>query len=828
MAPVPPSGTITFLFSDVVGSTHLWAEDPTSMSASLQVRLGLHLGEAEERNGDYFGPVVNLAARVEAAGHGGQTLVTDVVRQAAQVDARQLGVFSLRGVSEKVAIFQVGGCDFPPLRVADSTSTNLPSAPTALIGRADDVRSIRTALRTSRLVTLVAGGGTGKTRLSLAVGDEELPSRRAGVWFVDLTPVADPQDLEAAIASAMGVELTMGDATQQILEFMSDKDLLLILDNCEHLVVACADFAEAFLMRPGESQLLTTSRERLDVHGERALQIPPLAVSDADSPAAQLFVERATTASSGFTVDADGLAAIVELCRRLDGLPLAIELAAARSTILTPAELLAGIDDRFRLLHGGRRRQRQRTLESTLDWSYNLLDDEEQRALRLLGIFSGTFDLDAATTVLGVSRHVAIDHVESLVAKSLVERIPVDGISRFRLLETTAAYAQHALAANGESEAARDLHLEHYHRASEPFWERSLFWGFAPAVDRFSRDRSNIVAAFDWASAQGRPQLAAELLSGALGALLDDDLGAMRLIDAAIESIDNPEDPRALALHESRLAAATVATDWGGVLASTQVLGASSSPTSRVIGTGWGAFLSLAFDPGHSRRLFDAAEVGRPRERAARTGRHPLRGLPPGDAQPGPALRGRVRGRPGRGRIGFRHLGRRHRERVQGSRRPLRGGLPAPPRPARRGDVGRHPCSVHPEPVRNAGLLPGAVPDRPRRGRRRRAPAPTSRDAERIGTRSARGRHHAAAVRGDGARRGRPRHGPPAAADHGLPADARPLAVQRPPRRRARDRRRVRCVGGADHPRRPARPSAGVHRGLADRDPTSGMELDPV
>ena len=669
MAHGPPSGTVTFLFSDVVGSTHLWAEDPAAMSASLQVhddivrnvieqhggyvfttagdafcvaferatggvaaaeaiqdelrgaawpgptlrvRLGLHLGEAEERNGDYFGPVVNLAARVESAGHGGQTLVTDVVRQAAQIDARQLGAFSLRGVTEKVTIFQVGDEVFPPLRVADSTSTNLLSAPAALIGRADDVRSARTALRSGRLVTLVAGGGTGKTRLSLAVGDEELPSRRAGVWFVDLTPVADPQGLEAAIASAMGVELTVGDATQQILEFLSDKDLLLILDNCEHVVDACADFAEAFLMRPGESVLLATSRERLDVDGERALQIPPLAVTNADSPAVQLFVERATTASSDFTVDADGLDAIVQLCRRLDGLPLAIELAAARSTILTPEELLAGIDDRFRLLHGGRRRQRQRTLESTLDWSYDLLDAEEQRALRAFGVFSGTFDLEAVARVLGVSRHVAIDHVESLVAKSLVDRISVDGVSRFRLLETTAAYAQQALAANEESQAVRDLHLDHYHRASEPFWERSLFWGFAPSVDRFSHDRSNIVAAFDWASARGRPQVAAELLSGALGALLDDDLGAMRLIDAAIAAIDDPEDPRVLTLHESRLAAATVATDWGKVLASTKVLGVSSSPAFRAIGTGWGSFLSLAFDARHSRRLLDAAEVDLP------------------------------------------------------------------------------------------------------------------------------------------------------------------------------------------------------------------------
>lgn len=248
-----PSGTVTFLFTDVEGSTHLWSDDPEAMSASLRahddivrsaieecggyvfttagdafcaafqratdgvaaamsmqarlsaavwpgpalrVRAGLHLGEAEERNGDYFGPVVNLAARVESAGHGGQTLVTDVVRQAAQSEAQDLGTYSLRDVPDQVRIFQIGSGEFPRLRVNDSSSTNLPTAQTTLIGRAEQVRSVRTALRSSRLVTLVAGGGTGKTRLSIAVGDEELPGRRDGVWFADLTAVSEPHELE--------------------------------------------------------------------------------------------------------------------------------------------------------------------------------------------------------------------------------------------------------------------------------------------------------------------------------------------------------------------------------------------------------------------------------------------------------------------------------------------------------------------------------------------------------------------------------------------------------------------------------------------------------
>lgn len=189
------------------------------------------------------------------------------------------------------------------------------------------------------------------------------------MWFVDLTAVADPQDLQPVIATAMGVELGGGDPLGQLLEFVSDKDLLLVLDNCEHLVDDCA---EAFLARSGESQILATSRERLDVDGEQTVQLPSLAVADAESPAVRLFVERATSVNSHFALETAGGDVVVELCRRLDGLPLAIELAAARSTTLTPAELLAGIDDRFRILSGGRRRQRQRTLESTLDWSYQL------------------------------------------------------------------------------------------------------------------------------------------------------------------------------------------------------------------------------------------------------------------------------------------------------------------------------------------------------------------------------------------------------------------------------------------------------------------------
>lgn len=656
-----PSGTVTFLFTDVEGSTHLWADDSDAMSASLRVhddivrsaieerggyvfttagdafcaafrratdgvasatsmqaalsavswpgpelrvRVGIHLGEAEERNGDYFGPVVNLAARVESTGHGGQTLITDVVRQAAQIEARDLGAYSLRGVPDQVRIFQIGPGEFPRLRVNDSSSTNLPTSRTTLIGRAAQVRSVRTALRASRLVTLVAGGGTGKTRLSIAVGDEELPGRRDGVWFADLTAVAEPHELEPAIANAMQLSLGAGDPTGQILQFVTGKDMLLVLDNCEHLVDECAGFAEAFLSQSGESQILATSREALDIEGERTLQIPPLPVVDTDSPSVQLFIERAVAVSSAFVVDGEGRDTIVELCRRLDGLPLAIELAAARSTVMSPHELLAGIDDRFRVLHGARRRQRQRTLESTLDWSYNLLDPTEQRALRSLGAFVGTFDLDAAASVIGAARHVAADLIESLVAKSLVDRVVIESVSRFRLFETTTAYAQQNLVAAGESEAARDRHLEHYHGLNAHLELDSLWKDFG-ALDVFRQDRPNIVAAFEWGASQDRWQIAGELLSGALRVLLDDDQGALRLIDRSIAALDDPDGGLVLKLHESRLLVAILATDWGRVNSSIVALSKSPQPLSRVLGRSVEALLWLTMDLGRAKLILD-------------------------------------------------------------------------------------------------------------------------------------------------------------------------------------------------------------------------------
>lgn len=636
---VLPSGIVTFLFTDVEGSTLLWAEDRRRMAASLEahdeilraafesrggfvfttagdsfavafsrasnavaaaeaaqaglsetpwpgpvlgVRMGLHLGEAQERGGDYFGPVVNTTARLEAAGHGGQVLLTEPVRQAAEVSARDLGVHHLRDVADPLQIWQLGDGDFPPLRVVNPGLTNLPAAATDLVGRSEDLRNIRKAFDTARAVTLTAGGGTGKTRLAMAVGEDELPHRADGVWFVDLTPVSDGSLVVSAVAAGLGLNLLAGDPSEQILDFVANKDLLLIVDNCEHLIDEAAEFAERFIARPGRATLLATSRERLDVDGEQVVVVPPLSADDEGSAAVELFIRRAAELDSTFALNEEDRAVVARLCRRLDGVPLAIELAAARSSVLSPEELLAGIEDRFALLHGGRRRQRQRTLEATLDWSYNLLDSDEQALLRVLGVFVGTFDLDAVAAVAGVSRGVAVDLVDSLMAKSLVVREGTSGLARFRLFETTAAYAQQHLADAGEAITVRDRHLDHY-------LGLALRYPLAMSADLAARtvlgsDKANLVAAFEWAASQHQWPTAARLLLGAFAVFHPYPIEGIELVDRCVAHLSTDEHDLAMRLISNQWTLHLLTTDGRKVIADRRRLSESPTPLHQIYG----------------------------------------------------------------------------------------------------------------------------------------------------------------------------------------------------------------------------------------------------
>lgn len=552
-----PSGTVTFLFTDVEGSTSLWATDAEAMSASLsahdrtlrgeferrggyvfttagdsfcvafqrvsdaiaaaaaaqgslaevdwpgpelRVRMGLHLGEADERDGDYFGPTVNLAARVEAVGHGGQVLMTDAVRSATGVAATDLGEHRLRDVSVPVRIWQLGDGTFPALRTANARS-NLPVAATRLIGRDDEVRTVRVLLSEHRLVTLLATGGAGKTRLAVAVGEAELEHRRDGVCFVDLTTAEDDSGVGPAVAAALDLEPDSSDYHGEITRYLAGRRMLLILDNCEHVIDGCADLAGSVLADRGHSVLLTTSREWLDVEGERVFRVPALACDSAESAGVKLFVDRAAANSPEFELDDENLPPVMEICQRLDGLPLAIELAASRVATMSPSTIAAGLDDRFGLLSSGRRRRRRQALEATIDWSYDLLDDDERRTFRVLGVFTGSFDVRAVAAISDTDEHSTHDLVESLVGRSLVA--PSDEVpDRFRLLETIKAYAEDRLDAEDESQLLIERHASH-------FLERAYVEDPLDVDDRFRQarlrlDQANLLLAADVLERQQR------------------------------------------------------------------------------------------------------------------------------------------------------------------------------------------------------------------------------------------------------------------------------------------------------------------------------------
>ena len=674
-----PTGTVTFLFTDVEGSTRLWADDEDAMSRSLElhddilrgaigaaegyvfttagdsfaaafarasdavraateaqarlaaaewpgptlrVRIGIHVGEAEERAGDYFGTVVNTAARVEAAGHGGQILLTEQARAVAGVDAIDLGSHRLRDVAEPIALFQVGNGDFPPLRVLDPRLSNLPARPTRLVGREDDVTRVRRLLATDRLVTLNAVGGSGKTRLALAVGESELTHRPGGVWFVDLAAVMSDLELPEAVAGAIGLSLRVGDPVEQIIAYLADQVALVILDNCEHLVDAVADFADRFLSVSGRSSLLATSREMLDVEGERVFRVAPLPTDGPDSPGVTLFVDRAAAIEPDFILDGSNRDTVAALCTRLDGIPLAIELAAIQVAVMTPAELLAGLDDRFQLLSGGRRRGRQRTLEATLDWSYDLLDDDARTVFRALGVFVDGFDLEAAAAVTGSSRGKVAAMVQSLVTKSLVVRLDRDGTSRFGMLESVKAYAEDRLVDAGEAGDVRARHTEHF-RTLATAGGRVLFADLRRSF-ALRHDLSNMTAAFEAMAAAGDWIGAAELLNGSFASYecFGRVIEGLALLDRSVEHIGEIDSDLADHLIAHSLAALVTVDDFAQAQRNAVRISESSVPYLRAFGMcfhGWAVSYS---QPDRSKRLMVDAQDELDRARHDTPGRN--------------------------------------------------------------------------------------------------------------------------------------------------------------------------------------------------------------
>jgi predicted ATPase/class 3 adenylate cyclase len=539
-----PVGTVTFLFTDIEGSTRLWQEDEASMRTAmarhdqllravvarhggvvfstmgdglaaafqmastavacaveaqgvlhqeswgtvrpLQVRMGLHTGEAELRDGDYFGTTVSRAARLAAVGHGGQTLCSSATADLIHDHLKEgviladLGEHRLRDLSEPLRIFQVEHpgvpSRFPSLRSLDAFPGNLPLQMSSFIGRAQELDLVGTALGEHRLVTLTGVGGVGKTRLALQAAADLLPRFPDGAWMVALAAVRDPDRVTEAVAGVFRVTARPGLSLEEsLVVFLHDQRLLLVVDNCEHLLRPAASLVARIEQACPGVRVLATSREGLGLRGEQILVVPSLAqpaeggsAQDlAAYEAVQLFMDRARLVKASFALDAYNAEGVQQVCARLDGLPLAIELAAARIPAMNPTELSRRLDQRFRLLTGGDRLavERHQTLRATIDWSYELCSQAERTLLARLSVFSGGSTLDAVEAVSAaapVESDEIVDLVSSLVARSLV--VADDGglDTRYRLLETIRQYGVERLAEDSENETLRALHADYY------------------------------------------------------------------------------------------------------------------------------------------------------------------------------------------------------------------------------------------------------------------------------------------------------------------------------------------------------------------------------
>jgi predicted ATPase len=481
MTAAAPSGVVTFLFTDVEGSTRRWEANADAMRAALAahdevlrsaieahggwlfkhtgdgvcaafasptgavdaavaaqrslelpVRMGIATGEAELREGDYFGAVLNRAARVMAAGHGGQILLADsTAGLLSGVDLLDLGPRRLRDLPTSVQVFQVQAeglrTDFPSLRALDAGPGNLRPAPTSFIGRESELDEVQAAVKAHRLVTLTGVGGVGKTRLALEVAARLVDEFPDGVWFFELAAVTDPAAVPDAVAAVLGITQQPGKTvSESVAAALEGRLRLLVFDNCEHVLDAAADLIEAILRQSATVRVVATSREGLGVAQEQVWPVPSLDIgAGIDSAAVSLFVERAQGIAPSFAmVNGDESAAVVEICQRLDGIPLAIELAASRMASMTASEVRDRLDQRFRLLVGSRRGlERHHTLRHAVAWSYDLLEDIEKTVLDRCSVFAGGFDLQSACAVAGsddLDEYAIREVLDALVRKSLL------------------------------------------------------------------------------------------------------------------------------------------------------------------------------------------------------------------------------------------------------------------------------------------------------------------------------------------------------------------------------------------------------------------------
>lgn len=619
-----PTGTVTFLLTDIEGSTALWERDPGGMAIvverhyeildevvvrhggvrpdeqgegdsvvavfvrasdaavaaleahralselGLAVRMALHTGESDLRgSSNYFGSTIIRCARLRAIGHGGQILVSDATRTLIGDHPpetgwlRDLGSHRLKDLGRPERVWQLcpreGRVEYPPLRSLDAFGHNLPTRLTAVVGRQAETAEVSAALAGGRLVTLVGSGGVGKTRLALQVAAELVDQFDGGVWWTELAAVTDSTALAGAVLTAMGMP-TQQDArpVASLDDHLEGRSALFVLDNCEHLISAAALFVDELLGALPAVSVLATSREPLGVDGETVWRVPSLDLparvenegvveSVGRSDAGRLFVERARQAHQGWELTEEAAPAVARICHRLDGIPLSIELAAARCRSLGVQQIARELDDRFRLLSGGARTvlARQQTLKASIDWSHELLDSSERAALRRLGVFAGPFDVTAAEAVISafgdVDSYEVFDLVDRLAAKSLIAIDQYGDDTRYRLLETIRHYALDRLAEAGEIAAARDAHADHWATWAE---SHNVYLDNSKRIqDALLSNLGNLTAAAQWACA-GRPDLIRPLIlsTGYLIRLDDAESAGQDLFELALTALDGIDD----------------------------------------------------------------------------------------------------------------------------------------------------------------------------------------------------------------------------------------------------------------------------------------------
>ncbi len=489
----------------------------------LPVRMGLATGEAELRDGDYFGTVLNRAARVMAAGHGGQILVAEsTAGLLSGLDLVDLGARRLRDLPTPVGVFQVRvpglRTEFPPLRALDGGPGNLRPAPTTFIGRESEAGEVQAAVKAHRLVTLTGVGGVGKTRLATEVAQRLVDEFPDGVWFFELAAVTDPAAVPDAVAAVLGITQQSGKTVaESVAKALEGRVRLLVFDNCEHLLDAAADLMEAILAASTTVRIVATSREGLGLADEQLWPVPSLDIgSGLASAAVNLFVERAHNLAPHFSIaTTDEAGAVVEICRRLDGIPLAIELAASRMASMTASEVRDRLDHRFRLLVGSRRGlARHHTLRHAVAWSYDHLDDAERALLERCSVFAGGFDLQSACAVAGSDNpddYAILDLLDALGAQVAARHRPSAGRTRFSMLETIRQFAEEQLVARGEATEARAAHARHFAGREDDIlalWDSPRQ---REAYTWFTTELANLRTAFRWAADQGDVDVAAAI-----------------------------------------------------------------------------------------------------------------------------------------------------------------------------------------------------------------------------------------------------------------------------------------------------------------------------